>query len=295
VPIHGPAETVSGVGHADDVRVRDRKYCLAVGTIMRDLSAFTITDQEQTYYDKLWESESWGGREPNADELARWTAIEALIRHYALRPDRGRGVPRLVDVGCGRGWLTAKLGAFGMCEGLDPVGSSVTHARRLFPDLTFHAVDSIAHVSNGFAAAYDVAVSSEVIEHVRDAEKPRFLRSLADLTRPGGYVVITTPRGEVSQKWFRLHRERQPIEDWISAVALDDLAGQCGLERVARRRVFAEGNVFDSPASRLAHHWRVVAARSRHPRNLGIRLLDHLAAIYQVVLYRKTAADGRKP
>lgn len=44
-----------------------------------------------------------------------------------------------------------------------------------------------------FAGRFDCVVVTEIIEHV--AYPDRFLRSVADLVRPGGYIVLTTPNG----------------------------------------------------------------------------------------------------
>ena len=248
---------------------------------MNDLAPYTVTDHERGYYKQFWGNGHWAGVEPNADEQARWNVIETLLRKHG--PDRPI---RILDVGCGRGWLTAKLCKFGPCEGLDPVSTSAMQAAMLFPEIAFHAVDSTTWASE-HGAAYDLVTSSEVIEHVRDSEKPAFIRSLAALVVPGGSVLLTTPRGEVSGKWFVGERAQQPVEDWITASALDALAAAHGLRKVERRLLFVEGNRFESLPSKIAHHWRFERFRNKYPRNPFVRLLDHYASIYQIVLYRK--------
>jgi 2-polyprenyl-3-methyl-5-hydroxy-6-metoxy-1,4-benzoquinol methylase len=45
----------------------------------------------------------------------------------------------------------------------------------------------------GFGAEFDVVLIAEIIEHV--AHPDEFLRKVADLVRPGGHVVMTTPNG----------------------------------------------------------------------------------------------------
>ena len=45
-----------------------------------------------------------------------------------------------------------------------------------------------------FEQPFDCVVATEIIEHV--AHPDDFLRKLANLVRPGGYVVLTTPNGE---------------------------------------------------------------------------------------------------
>ena len=246
-------------------------------------ASFTVTDQERAFYDRAWAAGTYSGPEPNGDESCRLSAMTALLDRYVGPYRRER---RLWDVGCGRGWLTAKLSGYGTAVGVDPVSTSAEHARRLFPHLEFHATDSV-HWAATHPSGYDVVVSSEVIEHVRDTEKPVFLRSLADLVAGNGYVLLTSPRGEVREQYFRTGASNQPVEDWVTARALDQLAAGVGLRRVVRTRAYFDGVTFDSHFSRLAHHWRVQRLRARRLTRPVARWIEHLAAIYQVVLYAK--------
>jgi 2-polyprenyl-3-methyl-5-hydroxy-6-metoxy-1,4-benzoquinol methylase len=94
---------------------------------------------------------------------------------------------RLVDVGCGGGALWRVLGGrFDQYGGLDAVRYPT-----LPPDLEFRQVDLDATewpVRDGDA---DVVTAVETIEHL---ENPwAFVRSLARIAKPGGWVVVTTP------------------------------------------------------------------------------------------------------
>ena len=92
----------------------------------------------------------------------------------------------LADVGCGSGelWLALR-GRFGACIGVDAV-----RYEGLPPDVEFHAADLDAGLPLPDACV-DAATAVEVIEHL---ENPRaFVRELARIVRPGGWVVITTP------------------------------------------------------------------------------------------------------
>ncbi|MGD2181193.1 class I SAM-dependent methyltransferase [Lusitaniella coriacea] len=46
----------------------------------------------------------------------------------------------------------------------------------------------------GFDEGFDVVLITEIIEHV--AHPDEFLRKIAQLVKPGGYIVMTTPNGE---------------------------------------------------------------------------------------------------
>lgn len=95
----------------------------------------------------------------------------------------------LADVGCGQAALAAALdGHLGRYIGLDVVaypGAPVTANREfLLADLN-HTPFPLPD------AAADAAVAVETIEHL---ENPRALmRELTRMTRPGGWVLVTTP------------------------------------------------------------------------------------------------------
>ncbi len=75
--------------------------------------------------------------------------------------------------------------------------------------------------------SFDLIVSSEVMEHVTDKES--FLAHLRRLLRPGGFLIVTTPRGELRDKWTRkFSAPSQPIEEWITTEALISLLGRTG-------------------------------------------------------------------
>jgi SAM-dependent methyltransferase len=93
----------------------------------------------------------------------------------------------LADVGCGSGDLWQALrGPFRSCIGVDAV-----RYEGLPADVIFHSADLDASRLPLPDASVDTAAAVEVIEHL---ENPRaFVRELARIVRPGGWVVVTTP------------------------------------------------------------------------------------------------------
>ncbi|HEX9365359.1 MAG TPA: class I SAM-dependent methyltransferase [Vicinamibacterales bacterium] len=93
----------------------------------------------------------------------------------------------LADVGCGTGGLWRALGgSFRSGIGIDAVRYD-----GLPPGLEFHAADLDAARLPLPDASVDAAAAVEVIEHL---ENPRaFVRELARIVSPGGWVVVTTP------------------------------------------------------------------------------------------------------
>ena len=169
------------------------------------------TRSEAEFYENLFiRNPNWNKATPNSDEKSRWECIKDFLdRHFEAGPDK-----LILDIGCGRGWLTNLLTVYGTAVGIEPVAGVVEHARRLFPALRFETTSPAV-----FEGQCDAIVSSEVIEHIM--EKHVFLRDLHALLKPRGILVATTPRGELSSQWAaKFGKPGQPIEEWISTEAL---------------------------------------------------------------------------
>ena len=104
----------------------------------------------------------------------------------AVLAERG-AAGTLADIGCGTGDLWQALrGRFHSCVGVDAVRYD-----GLPRDVDFHAADLDGRSLPLPEASVDAAAAVEVIEHL---ENPRaFIRELARIVRPGGWVVVTTP------------------------------------------------------------------------------------------------------
>jgi 2-polyprenyl-3-methyl-5-hydroxy-6-metoxy-1,4-benzoquinol methylase len=95
---------------------------------------------------------------------------------------------RIIDVGCGAGWLCRRLTSFGRVTGTDLSDEVLSRAAQRLPEVSFIAGDFMA-LDLGLAS-YDVVVTLEVLPHV--ADQPMFLAKIAGLLRPGGYLMMAT-------------------------------------------------------------------------------------------------------
>ncbi len=248
--LSAPQETVSGLpsyrrdGETKGVAMEEVKHAPIGSAARQDSPDSAPTPQEQKqqdqfYIDMFVNSRGWSSPDPNPDEAARWSKIAGFLEYLLRRvrqadPDRHL---RILDVGCGRGWLTNLATAYGTCEGIEPVAGVIEHARRLFPHLRFEAGTAQTVLSRPDFAPYDVVLCSEVIEHVPYGRKDAFVAELARLLKPDGYVILTTPRGEIWEQWKTIAHPSQPVEDWVTEAQLRDIftsQGFCelGLERV---------------------------------------------------------------
>jgi len=240
-----------------------------------------------TFYRDYWRSPAWGGAELNEDEVARATAILEMLRRTFRSAHGTVSPPEILDIGCGRGWLTAMLSRLGHARGIDPTGSSVARARELFPMVDFRQREVQELLDELGPCRFDCVVSSEVIEHVRDQQKPAFLRSIYTLLKKGGHALLTTPRGELWEWYKNTSPGLQPVEHWIGERELDHLAQLQLFQIVERSRIFVPGYPYCLPARLLGiRRLRRLSdpIRCAWPvRNLAARV-----GVYQILLLRRT-------
>jgi 2-polyprenyl-3-methyl-5-hydroxy-6-metoxy-1,4-benzoquinol methylase len=173
-----------------------------------------LLDAQKEYYDQRW------GREQFANMLqaSRCAAIIGAIAKFEVKE------PRILDFGCGTGWLSAILGQFGPTTGVDLSDYAIRLASERFPWVKFYAANVIDWRERSDLEKFDIVVSQEVIEHVPDQMK--YLQTAADLLKNGGHLVLTTPNdrtfsampGELRRRW-----SDQPFEDLLASKRLKQM------------------------------------------------------------------------
>jgi len=183
----------------------------------------TERGRESKYYKKLFiENPDWNNPEANNEELLRWQIIEDFLNDINnLKSDLNS--LDILDLGCGRGWLTNLLFRYGNVVGIEPVSSVVEYAKKLFPNITFINGTSRDLVKQKDFKKYDLIVTSEVIEHIKDKNKDLFIDDISKLLKHNGFLIVTTPRKEAEPEWKSFMSPNQPIEDWMTEVELEKL------------------------------------------------------------------------
>jgi SAM-dependent methyltransferase len=156
--------------------------------------------------------------------------------------------PRVLDVGCGTGFLLEQLAGRGFSGvGVDLSPDSVEHANRRLAEIG--AADRLrAEVGSAYEppdGPFDLIALTDVLEHLEDPR--RCLAALRERLAPGGLLVISTPNRRSlpgARRWLAEHGvpgislHLAPIDEWQTWTDLEGHAASAGLVPVSRRGIF---------------------------------------------------------
>ncbi len=163
------------------------------------MSATTVNDAEVAKFSAM--AEQWWDPAGKFKPLHKLNPVRlAYIReqgldHFAL--DGAKRSPfkglKILDVGCGGGLLCEPMARLGAeVSGVDAsernIAIAKVHAEQSGLEINYLATTSEKLAAKG--DQFDVVLNMEVIEHVADV--PLFLKSCADLVKPGGLMFIAT-------------------------------------------------------------------------------------------------------
>jgi SAM-dependent methyltransferase len=115
-------------------------------------------------------------------------------RAIATTVARGTGLQnmRILDVGCGTGWLGHALLPFGRVWGTDLSAVTIAEGSRLYPELTLVCGDFFEVDIPG---PFDLVVSADSFAHMPD--HAACVRRIAALLKPGGIFLLMTQNPEI--------------------------------------------------------------------------------------------------
>jgi 2-polyprenyl-3-methyl-5-hydroxy-6-metoxy-1,4-benzoquinol methylase len=120
-------------------------------------------------------------------------------KFYRFGSQFARGA-KVADIGCGsgHGCDIVKKGGAALVKGSDMSRSAVTFAKENFAAIAEFEVQSITDLEKYANNEFDLTLSSEVLEHIKEYGKEReAVNELKRITRPGGLIVIGTPNSEL--------------------------------------------------------------------------------------------------
>lgn len=132
----------------------------------------------------------------------------------------GRSDLRIIEVGCGAGWLCPTLAQFGRVTGTDLSDEVLTRASQRMPDVEFVAGDFMAlEFPEG---TFDVVVTIEMLSHV--ADKDAFMAKITRLLKPGGLMMMATQNRPVLEKYNNIPPPKPgQLRQWVDRAELETL------------------------------------------------------------------------
>ncbi len=165
------------------------------------------------WYDRYWKyAEAVKVENKPLDYLA-----ESEVIYWAVKESMGQIIkegnksPKILEVGCGLGYLTYSLNK----EGFDVKGL----------DISQEAIDqAILNYGNNYICAdlseyalnheykYDIIILTEVIEHLNKIDE--FMIYLKRLLKPNGKIILTTPNKSFYPKTIIWATDLPPVHCW---------------------------------------------------------------------------------
>jgi 2-polyprenyl-3-methyl-5-hydroxy-6-metoxy-1,4-benzoquinol methylase len=131
---------------------------------------------------------------------------------------------KILEVGCGSGWMAGRLAAHGSVTATDLPGEVIERARSRSPEVTFIGGD-VMTVDVG--TDFDVVVSLEVLSHVVDQNA--FMKRLHSWLRPGGQLMLATQNKPVLARFNRIPPPAPgQLRRWVDRDELRQLASRAG-------------------------------------------------------------------
>lgn len=154
----------------------------------------------------------------------RTTFTQRIIVNEILRALRrlgfrkGQGL-RILELGCGKGWLASKLSAFGTVVAVDTAQYTIRVNQQLYPMVGFRVGDVLTDL--GYDSEFDLVVSMEVVEHIPYEQQHILIEYAHKYLKPRGLFILTTPNREVNERHGVIGE--QPIEDCLRINEVSDL------------------------------------------------------------------------
>ncbi len=164
---------------------------------------------------QIWDKWNSTYRQGRLDEPSkvRLRTIGATMEELKIRD------AKILEAGCGTGWLSNKLSEFGKVTGVDLGSQIIETAQKNYPQVDFRSGD--VHTLDLPNNYFDVIVTSEVLSHVPD--QPFFLHRLAELLKPGGFLLVTSQNKFVFDRTENISPPDGWIRRWVTMKMLKNM------------------------------------------------------------------------
>jgi 2-polyprenyl-3-methyl-5-hydroxy-6-metoxy-1,4-benzoquinol methylase len=155
------------------------------------------------------------------------TALEVLRIVKSLSLNRAK----ILEIGCGTGWLTEKLCDFGKVVGIDLSPRAIDVAKQRNCNAEFIAADFLSYDQP--LGNFDLVVCFDTIFYVSD--QIRFVEKIVPLIKSGGFLILTTVNAFV----YKRRSDIKPpvdgqIRNWLTRKELIELINKDFAIRLTR-------------------------------------------------------------
>jgi 2-polyprenyl-3-methyl-5-hydroxy-6-metoxy-1,4-benzoquinol methylase len=149
--------------------------------------------------------------------MASRIAVRVEKRHPKLRIQRyhewfcGRvnQDAMVIDIGCGKGYLTSKLAEVSKnVMGVDIVKDNILIAQSEYGGCGATFVHADATDMGSYNRTFDVVILSNVLEHIHNRVK--FLVEISGLINEGGYILLRVPMYD--RDWITAYKKERGLE-----------------------------------------------------------------------------------
>ncbi len=180
--------------------------------VKESLADIPASGEDQQRFWNWWNTER---------RVGNWKKSTASTREASAAIDFVRGQGRtdlkILEVGCGSGWLCTELAVFGDVIGTDIADQVLGKAAAENPHIQFVAGDFLTLEFP--TDQFDIVVTLEVLAHVED--QAAFIEKIARVLQPGGYFFIATQNRVVLSRWSEVVPQAPgQIRNWLDATTL---------------------------------------------------------------------------
>jgi SAM-dependent methyltransferase len=181
------------------------------------LNAEQLRDAPLNAQIEFWHRWNAEGREGAIDQVS----VDQRGVVLSWLAGMGRRDLRILEVGCGAGWLCQSLTRYGSLTATDLSNEVLQRVATRLPNVKFIAGDFMALDFD--SSGYDVVVSLEVLSHV--ADQSAFIRKMSSLLRPGGLLMLATQNRPQLERNDIPNPKPGQIRLWVDRHRLADLIG----------------------------------------------------------------------
>jgi SAM-dependent methyltransferase len=164
---------------------------------------------------QVWDNWNSKYRQGRLDEPSERRMREILASLADLKISDAK----ILEVGCGTGWLSSKLSEFGKVTAVDLGREIIETAKTLYSGIDFRSGN--VHTLDLPLNSFDVIVTLETLSHISD--QAAFVHRLSQLLKPGGFLLITTQSKYVFERRADIGPPNGWIRKWVTMKTLERL------------------------------------------------------------------------